>query len=144
MVQSKARKARRRAPAKPQKAEPITTLAATDTARRKLFQACGHVTISQKADQTGSGRTCGYCNVAAANMQGFYSDAMLAEGKWTYEHLNQFLWKPKVIAGTKMNYIGMKNPNRAAIIAWLEHYRIVRRHCHHLNRPANNPRKRVI
>ena len=42
-------------------------------------------------------------------------------GQWTYDDLNHFLWKPKsFIAGTKMNFIGLKKPeDRAALIAWL-------------------------
>ncbi|MEZ5919282.1 MAG: hypothetical protein R3D66_05065 [Alphaproteobacteria bacterium] len=33
-----------------------------------------------------------------------------------YEDLNQFLWKPKkFIDGTKMNYIGLKPEDRAAL-----------------------------
>lgn len=55
--------------------------------------------------------------------EGFaYSDDMKAHpGNWTYSDLNHFLWKPKsFIAGTKMNFIGIKKPeDRAAIIAWL-------------------------
>lgn len=55
--------------------------------------------------------------------EGFaYSDDMKAAGgTWTYDDLNHFLWKPKsFIAGTKMNFIGLKKPeDRAALIAWL-------------------------
>ncbi len=51
-----------------------------------------------------------------------YSDDMKAKGgTWTFEDLNHFLWKPKsFVAGTKMNFIGLKKPeDRAAMIAWL-------------------------
>ncbi len=51
-----------------------------------------------------------------------YSDALMEKGgAWTYQDLNHFLWKPKdYIAGTKMNFIGIKKPeDRAAMIAWL-------------------------
>ena len=51
-----------------------------------------------------------------------YSDALKEKGgKWDYDSLNKFLWKPKKYAsGTKMNFIGLKKPeDRAAIIAWL-------------------------
>lgn len=55
--------------------------------------------------------------------EGFaYSDDMKAHpGNWTYSDLNHFLWKPKsFVAGTKMNFIGIKKPeDRAALIAWL-------------------------
>ncbi|MDP7143386.1 MAG: cytochrome c family protein [Alphaproteobacteria bacterium] len=114
------------APAKPQKAEPITALlAAADTARgEKLSKACAACHNFTKGGPNGVGPNLwDIVNRGRGEHAGFsYSDAMtLAEGKWTYEHLNQFLWKPKkVIAGTKMNYIGMKKPeDRAAIIAWL-------------------------
>lgn len=51
-----------------------------------------------------------------------YSEDLKAKGgSWTFEDLNHFLWKPKsFVAGTKMNFIGLKKPeDRAAIIAWL-------------------------
>lgn len=51
-----------------------------------------------------------------------YSDALMArEGVWTYDSLNQFLWKPKTyLPGTKMNYVGLRKPeDRANLIAWL-------------------------
>ena len=42
-------------------------------------------------------------------------------GKWTYEELNKFLYKPKLFyKGTKMNYAGLsKTKDRADLIAWL-------------------------
>lgn len=51
-----------------------------------------------------------------------YSDAMAKkEGSWTFDELNNFLYKPKsYVEGTKMNYIGLKNPEkRADVIAYL-------------------------
>lgn len=51
-----------------------------------------------------------------------YSDDLKTHhGPWSYDDLNHFLWKPKsLIAGTKMNFIGLKKPeDRAAMIAWL-------------------------
>ena len=51
-----------------------------------------------------------------------YSGAM-AEfgGKWGYEELNQFLYKPKdYMPGTKMSFVGLKKPeDRAAVIAYM-------------------------
>ena len=43
------------------------------------------------------------------------------DGKWTYEELNKFLYKPKLYSkGTKMNYAGLsKVKDRANLIAWL-------------------------
>lgn len=42
-------------------------------------------------------------------------------GKWTYEELNKFLYKPKLYSkGTKMNYAGLsKTQDRADLVAWL-------------------------
>ena len=51
-----------------------------------------------------------------------YSKAFLTlEGKWSYQELNKFLYKPKnYIKGTKMNYSGLsKTKDRANLIAWL-------------------------
>ncbi len=43
------------------------------------------------------------------------------EGKWSYNELNKFLYKPKkYIKGTKMNFVGLKkSTDRADLIAWL-------------------------
>ena len=51
-----------------------------------------------------------------------YSKVLAAlNGKWTYEELNKFLYKPKLYSkGTKMNYAGLsKTKDRADLIAWL-------------------------
>jgi cytochrome c len=51
-----------------------------------------------------------------------YSSSLLKkEGKWDYENLNHFLYKPKVyIPGTKMSFVGLKKvKDRADIIAYL-------------------------
>ena len=51
-----------------------------------------------------------------------YSKAFAAlNGKWTYEELNKFLYKPKeYVKGTKMNFAGLKKTkDRANLIAWL-------------------------
>ena len=51
-----------------------------------------------------------------------YSKAFLTlEGKWSYEELNKFLYKPKeYIKGTKMNFAGLKKTkDRADLVAWL-------------------------
>ena len=45
-------------------------------------------------------------------------------GKWTYEELGKFLYKPKdYIGGTKMNFAGLKNvEDRANLIFWLRQH----------------------
>ena len=51
-----------------------------------------------------------------------YSKVLAAlNGKWTYEELNKFLYKPKLYSkDTKMNYAGLSKTNdRANLIAWL-------------------------
>lgn len=57
------------------------------------------------------------------HLEGYaYSSALLAkEGKWDYENLNHFLYKPKVyIPGTKMSFVGIKKAkDRADVIAYL-------------------------
>ena len=65
-------------------------------------------------------------NIVDANKgmkDGFkYSEALVGMGgKWDYEALNAFLYKPKAyIKGTKMNFAGLKKPtDRANMIAYL-------------------------
>lgn len=51
-----------------------------------------------------------------------YSSALQGlGGDWSYEHLNEFLYKPRAYAsGTKMTYAGLKDTqDRADLIAWL-------------------------
>ncbi len=51
-----------------------------------------------------------------------YSKGMLSKGGiWDYESLDAFLEKPmKYVKGTKMGYMGLKNPEeRAAVIMWM-------------------------
>ena len=62
-----------------------------------------------------------------------YSNAMSSfGGKWTYENLATFLYKPKdYISGTKMNFAGLKKvQDRADIILWLRN---------NSNKPATLP-----
>ncbi len=106
--------------------EPILGLLATaDLAKgealHKQCSAC-HDFTKGGPDRVGP-NLWGIIGAKKAHIPSFaYSDDMKnAGGTWSYDDLNHFLWKPKsLIAGTKMNYIGIKKPeDRAALIAWL-------------------------
>jgi len=113
-------------PAKPKGPEPVLhMIASADIARgEKLSRACAacHSFDNGGVNKVGP-NLWATVNAKKGHISGFaYSDELLATGgKWTYESLNKFLYKPKAYApGTKMNYIGMKKPeDRAAMIAWL-------------------------
>jgi len=108
-------------------AEPIAALiASADVARgQKLSKACAacHSFDKGGANKIGPNLWSIYNNKKGRVASFGYSDAMLAKGgKWDVESLNAFLWKPKKhIAGTKMNYAGMRKPeDRAAMVKYLK------------------------
>ena len=113
-------------PVKAKLPDPIMQLIATaDMAKgEKLSKACA---ACHSFDQGGPHKVgpnlYNIVGAPKAAKGGFeYSPAMASYGgAWGYEDLNYFLWKPKAyIAGTKMNYNGLKKPgDRAALIAWL-------------------------
>lgn len=113
-------------PAKPAGPEPILALlAGADIEKgKKLSRACA---ACHSFDKGGAHRVGPYqWGVVGKDIgakPGYaYSDTLAnAEGAWTYQNLNAFLWKPKKsYPGTKMNYIGLKKPqDRADLIAWL-------------------------
>jgi cytochrome c len=106
--------------------EPILDLIAMADAARgeKLSKAC---TACHSFDKGGAAKIgpnlWEIVGADKAHSAGFaYSDALSGmEGNWSYASLNKFLYKPKdYIPGTKMNYLGIKDPeDRAAMIAWL-------------------------
>ncbi len=114
------------APKKAAGPEPILELLATaDIARgEKLSKACA---ACHSFDQGGKAKVgpnlWGVVGRDKAHVAGFsYSSALIEKGgKWSYDELNHFLWKPKkYIKGTKMSFAGLKKQgDRAAIIAWL-------------------------
>lgn len=113
-------------PAKAAMPDPIMHLiASADIARgEKLSKACAacHSFDNGGVNKVGP-NLWNIVNAKKGAHGGFaYSDALMEKGgTWNYDSLNKFLWKPKAyIAGTKMNYLGIKKPaDRAAMIAWL-------------------------
>ena len=109
------------------KPEPILALLAeADIARgQKISKACAACHNFDKGGPNGVGPNLwGVVGRTKQSAPGFsYSGSLNANGinTWTYEALNQFLWKPKKYApGTKMNFAGIKKPeDRASLIAWL-------------------------
>lgn len=113
-------------PAKPKLPEPIMALLATaDIAKgAKISKACAACHSFKKGGPVKQGPNL--WNITGANKGGksgfSYSKGMTeAGGTWNYDSLNKFLTKPKkFIAGTKMNFPGLKKPkDRAALVAWL-------------------------
>ena len=111
------------APAGP---EPILALLAEAdiAAGMKLAKKCTacHVFEEGVANKVGPG-LWNIVNAGKGAVDGFGYSAALAGfgGAWDYQALNAFLYKPKAyIAGTKMNFAGLKKPkDRANMIAYL-------------------------
>lgn len=106
--------------------QPVMALiAAADIAKgEKLSKACAACHSFDKGGPNKVGPNLyGVLGGPKAHLPGFEYSASLKEkgGSWDYDAMNHFLYKPKdYIAGTKMNFAGMKKPeDRAAIIAWL-------------------------
>ncbi|MAF97905.1 MAG: cytochrome c family protein [Micavibrio sp.] len=106
--------------------DPIMHLIATAdiTQGQKIAKACMacHDFSQGGPNKTGPNQWGIVGDDIAAKASFNYSDALKAlEGKWDYDELNHFLWKPKKHApGTKMTYNGLRKPeDRAAVIAWL-------------------------
>ncbi|MCB1538191.1 MAG: cytochrome c family protein [Rhodospirillales bacterium] len=115
------------AAAAPEGAEPILgLLKSADAAKgQTIAKACAACHSFGKGEPARVGPNLyGIVGNKHAHMEGFaYSSAMkgLHDQTWTYEALNAFLWNPKKdIAGTKMTFAGLKNPEqRADVIAYL-------------------------
>ncbi len=112
--------------AAPRKPESISLLIASARASRgkKLFRACiaCHTITNGGADKVGP-NLWNVVGHSIASRKGYrYSAAFRKmEGRWDYESLDLFLFKPKLFApGTKMTYTGMKAPeDRADVIAYV-------------------------
>jgi len=106
--------------------EPIIDLLASASLENgeKIYKKCGSCHNYKKDSKSKIGPNLwDIINRPKANSQGFaYSEALAKiGGTWTYEELNNFLYKPKeYIKGTKMNFVGLKNTqDRADIILFL-------------------------
>ncbi len=111
---------------KPALPEPVMGLLAEADLERgaKISKQCTACHSFEKGGATKQGPNLWQIvNKSKTAVSGYkYSDALQSiGGKWSYDSLNKFLWKPKKYApGTKMSYKGLKKPqDRAAIIAWL-------------------------
>ena len=106
--------------------EPISTLLINASLEQgeKLYKKCGTCHNYKKNSTSKIGPNLwDIINRPKGNVEGYaYSNSLLEfGGKWTYEELAKFLYKPKnYINGTKMNFAGLKNVNdRANLIFWL-------------------------
>ena len=106
--------------------EPISTLLLTASLENgeKIYKKCGACHNYEKDSKAKLGPSLwNIINRAKANDAGFAYSKGLSEfsGLWTYEELNNFLYKPKeYIQGTKMNFAGLKKAqDRADLILWL-------------------------
>ena len=90
----------------------------------KIFKKCGACHNYKKNSKSKIGPNLwNLINRQKASVSGFTYSKSLSEygGKWTFEELNEFLYKPKkYISGTKMNFTGLNNvKDRANLILWL-------------------------
>ena len=115
-------------PKKPTGAPDITAIlaASADVAAGQAFfdKRCATCHTAGKGEANKIGPNLyGVHNRAKASLGDFkYSSAMTEKGgSWTYENLNQFLYKPKKwLKGTIMAYAGIsKDRDRADVIAYL-------------------------
>ena len=106
--------------------ESISSLLASASLERgeKIFNKCGSCHNYKKGSKSKIGPNLwDLINRPKAGVSGFAYSKSLSEygGKWTFEELNEFLYKPKeYISGTKMNFAGLNNvKDRANLILWL-------------------------
>ena len=106
--------------------EPISSFLANASLEKgeKLFKKCSacHNYEKDSANKVGP-NLWNLINRPKANVEGFAYSKALAEygGKWGYEELAEFLYKPKqFVKGTKMNFAGLNNvQDRANIVLFL-------------------------
>lgn len=107
--------------------EPVSVaalMAEADAASgQKVFKKCS--ACHNQAEGAGSKagpNLWGVMGRDIASIDGFSYSSSLAEkeGGWTWEAMNAFLTKPKSYASnTKMNFTGLKDGDRADVMAWL-------------------------
>ena len=109
--------------------EPISTLLinASFEQGEKLYKKCGSCHNYKKNSPSKIGPNLwDIINRPKGKVEGFaYSNSLIEfGGKWTYEELAKFLYKPKdYIKGTKMNFAGLKNvEDRTNLIFWLQQH----------------------
>jgi cytochrome c len=107
-------------------AESISSLLASASLEKgeKIFKKCGSCHNYKKDSKSKIGPNLwNLLNRPKASANGFAYSKSLSDygGKWTFEELNGFLYKPKeYIQGTKMNFSGLNNvEDRANLILWL-------------------------
>ena len=93
----------------------------------KIFKKCASCHNIKKDSKSKIGPNLwDLINRQKASVSGFAYSKALSDygGKWTFEELNEFLYKPKeYISGTKMNFAGLKDvEDRADLILWLRQY----------------------
>ena len=106
--------------------EPILAMLADAdiAAGQKVAKKCTACHVFDKGGQNKVGPALwNIINTGKGQIDGYaYSEALAGfGGKWDYQSLNQFFYKPKAyISGTKMNFAGLKKPaDRANLIAYL-------------------------
>ena len=106
--------------------EPILALLTTASFEKggTIYKKCGACHNYEKGGKSKIGPNLwNIINRLKASSESFTYSNALAEfgGNWTYEELNNFLYKPKeYIKGTKMNFAGLKKAkDRADLIMWL-------------------------
>ena len=109
--------------------EPIAALLmnASFEEGEKIYKKCGSCHNYQKNSPSKVGPNLwNIINRPKGSVEGFsyYSSLLEFGGKWTYEELAKFIYKPKdYIKGTKMNFAGLKNvEDRANLIFWLRQH----------------------
>lgn len=106
--------------------EPIGSLLATANVKNgeKVAKKCLQCHTFEKSGQhrTGPNLWGVVMSMVARTADYAYSQAMKSHGgKWDYEALNAYLYKPReYIKGTKMSFVGLSSPvERADLIAYL-------------------------